>query len=122
MPGISVPEVPADRRHVFYNYVIRFRPEQLWLDVPPRWLRERVQRALIAEGVPDYPNAVAFLDAHCYLFDTDYRNDKRLVDLYAEALSKVLGNLDELGEPDLEAEDRMFAARYPWEVVERSDR
>jgi perosamine synthetase len=157
IPGVSGPAFPTDRHHVYYNYVIRFDPTELGLDVSARWLRERVQRALIAEGVhagqwqrvpvpaqeifqqragygkgcpwrcwnssveyraEDYPSTLEFLDAHCYLFDTNYPNDRGLMDLYAEALSKVLTNIHEVREPDLGAEDRMFAERYPWEIIE----
>ena len=52
MPGVQTPRVPEGREHVFYNYVVGFDPEPLGLDVPPRALREKVQEALKAEGVP----------------------------------------------------------------------
>lgn len=154
IPGVSSPYVPEDCRHVFYNYVIRFVPQELGLDVSARWLRERVQHALIAEGVQagqwqrtsvpaqaifqqrvgygrgcpwrcwnstveyrpeDYPNTVEFLDAHCYLLDVNPPNDRHVMDLYAEALNKVLSNVDQLGEPDKDSEDRLWAERLPWE-------
>ena len=156
IPGVSSPHVPDGHRHVFYNYVVRFDPQQLGLDVSAGWLRERVQHALIAEGVPagqwqrvpvpaqavfqqrvgygrgcpwrcwnstveyrpeDYPRALEFLEAHCYLLDVSYPNDHRLMDLYAEALHKVLSNVDQLAEPDQDSQDRMWAERYPWEAV-----
>jgi perosamine synthetase len=49
--GIKPPVEPSGRDSVFYNYVIEFRPDQLGLDVSPRWLRERAEQALLAEGV-----------------------------------------------------------------------
>ena len=52
MPGVQTPRVPEGREHVFYNYVVGFDPEPLGLDVSPRALREKVQEALKAEGVP----------------------------------------------------------------------
>jgi len=51
MAGIETPFVPDHCDHVFYNYVVGFRPDELGRDVPPRTLRESVQKALAAEGV-----------------------------------------------------------------------
>jgi dTDP-4-amino-4,6-dideoxygalactose transaminase len=50
--GIETPFVPEDCYHVYYNYVVGFNPGQLGLDVSPRTLREKVQEAVRAEGVP----------------------------------------------------------------------
>ena len=44
----------------------------------------------------DYPNATAFIDSHFYLFDVNPPNDLDLMKLYAEALEKVMDNLDQL--------------------------
>jgi perosamine synthetase len=52
IPGVHAPHVPSDRLHVFYNFAIRLEPSELGLDLSPRAFRERVQAALIAEGVP----------------------------------------------------------------------
>jgi len=52
IPGIQTPYVPDECEHVYYNYVVGFDPEALGLDVPPRTLRDKVQEALQAEGVP----------------------------------------------------------------------
>ncbi len=50
LPGVVTPWVPEGREHVYYNYVVGFEPEELGLDVSPRTLREKVQKALKAEG------------------------------------------------------------------------
>jgi dTDP-4-amino-4,6-dideoxygalactose transaminase len=50
--GIQTPYVPDECEHVFYNYVVGVAPGALELDVSPRALREAVQKALDAEGVP----------------------------------------------------------------------
>ena len=50
--GIETPVVPAGREPVYYNYVIGFDPGALGLDVSAQTLREKVQAALRAEGVP----------------------------------------------------------------------
>jgi perosamine synthetase len=137
IPGVRTPYVPDDCYHVFYNYVVGFDPAPLGLDVSARTLREKVQAALQAEGVPcgqwqrrsvpaqtvfqerngygrgcpwrchnspvtynpeDYPVADALLDSHCYVFDVNPPNGKELMDLYAEAFRKVMGNLEQVME------------------------
>ncbi|MGD8238979.1 MAG: DegT/DnrJ/EryC1/StrS family aminotransferase [Armatimonadota bacterium] len=50
--GIETPLVPEHCDHVYYNYVVGFRPDEVGLDVSPRAMREAVQKALAAEGVP----------------------------------------------------------------------
>ena len=52
IPGVETPCVPADCEPVYYNYVVGFDPKALGLDVSARVLREKVQEALAAEGVP----------------------------------------------------------------------
>ena len=49
--GIETPFVPEECEPVYYNYVVGFKPEELGLDVSPRTLREKAQKALGAEGV-----------------------------------------------------------------------
>ena len=53
--GIQVPYVPPHVKHVYNTYVIRLRPEELDIDIPPRKLRDAMQMALNAEGVPFKP-------------------------------------------------------------------
>ncbi|HJN15380.1 MAG TPA: DegT/DnrJ/EryC1/StrS family aminotransferase [Armatimonadota bacterium] len=52
VPGILTPHVPDDRGMRWYTYAVRLAPEQLGLDVPAPEVRERVEKALGAEGVP----------------------------------------------------------------------
>ena len=49
--GVIPPYVPEDRTHVYYLYLIRFSPEELGIEMPPRLFRQKVQEALTAEGV-----------------------------------------------------------------------
>jgi len=50
--GIQTPYVPDGHHHVYYNYVVGVDPQALGVDIPARVLREKVQKALNAEGVP----------------------------------------------------------------------
>ncbi|MCE5239462.1 DegT/DnrJ/EryC1/StrS family aminotransferase [bacterium] len=51
IPGVEPPAEPEGCEHVFYNYPIRFKPEQVGVDMPARQFREKVSAALNAEGV-----------------------------------------------------------------------
>ncbi len=50
--GLETPFVPEKREPVYYNYVVGFNPKELGVDISARTLREKVQEALRAEGVP----------------------------------------------------------------------
>ena len=50
--GIETPITPEGCEPVYYNYVIGFDPTALGLDISARTMREKVQAALRAEGVP----------------------------------------------------------------------
>lgn len=50
-PGIIPPVIPADRTSVYHLYRLRFDPTELGLSISPLAFREKVQRALRAEGV-----------------------------------------------------------------------
>lgn len=50
--GIETPIQPEERESVYYNYVVGFNPEELGLDISPSLLRDKVQEAMKAEGVP----------------------------------------------------------------------
>ncbi len=52
LPGIETPYVPQDRTHSYFFYVIRVKPEKFGLDEPVARIRDGIQRALAAEGVP----------------------------------------------------------------------
>ena len=131
--GIQTPMTPEACEPVYYNYVVGFDPKALGLDISARTLREKVQAALRAEGVPtgqwqrlpvpaqqifqnrigygtgcpwrcnnseveynpeDYPEAVAFIESHCYIFDVNPPNDLELMGYYIEAFRKVMDQLD----------------------------
>jgi dTDP-4-amino-4,6-dideoxygalactose transaminase len=51
VPGVETPVEPAERRTVFYDYVVGLRPDALGLDVEPVRFRDKIQQALQAEGV-----------------------------------------------------------------------
>jgi len=52
IPGVEPPAEPEGYEHVYYNYPIRFQPEQAGVAMPARAFREKVSAALNAEGVP----------------------------------------------------------------------
>lgn len=52
IPGVEPPAEPEGYGHVYYNYAIRFQPEQAGVDMPAAQFREKVSAALNAEGVP----------------------------------------------------------------------
>lgn len=49
--GIETPFIPEECEPVYYNYVVGFKPDELGLDISAKTLREKVQKALAAEGV-----------------------------------------------------------------------
>jgi perosamine synthetase len=51
--GIALPEVPANRTHVYFFYPILLRPEELGIDdIPIAAFRDAAARAISAEGLP----------------------------------------------------------------------
>jgi perosamine synthetase len=51
LPGLTPPYVPADRTSVYYKYRVMIDPGALGVDRPAAELRDRLIRALRAEGV-----------------------------------------------------------------------
>jgi len=51
VPGIQPPFEPEHVDHSYYNYVVTLHPDELGLDVPVTQFREKVSRALRAEGM-----------------------------------------------------------------------
>jgi len=49
--GVTPPHAPEDRTHVYHKYRVRLEPIELGFDGPATELRDRVLRALQAEGV-----------------------------------------------------------------------
>jgi dTDP-4-amino-4,6-dideoxygalactose transaminase len=47
-PSVLIPEVPLNQVHAFYRLNFRINPDRLNLG----WNRDRILRALIAEGIP----------------------------------------------------------------------
>jgi dTDP-4-amino-4,6-dideoxygalactose transaminase len=51
IPGVQPPAEPEGYEHVFYNYPIRFKPEEAGVDMPAAQFRGKLEAALNAEGV-----------------------------------------------------------------------
>ncbi len=51
IPGIIPPHCPADRRHVYFMYNVRFDPAAAGVEAEPRLFRIAVEKALYREGV-----------------------------------------------------------------------
>ena len=52
-PSVHIAPLPANHQHAFYRFSFRLEPARLRGD----WNRDRVVRALIAEGIPAMPGA-----------------------------------------------------------------
>jgi perosamine synthetase len=51
IPGVIPPYRPADTKHVYFMYNVRFDPSAAGLDCPPRRFRIAVEKALYKEGL-----------------------------------------------------------------------
>jgi len=51
LPGVILPQVPADRTHVYHMYRVRFDPKALGVEASPSEFRAKVVAALACEGV-----------------------------------------------------------------------
>lgn len=51
IPGLKGPVTPPGREPVYFSYIVRFRPEELGLDLPVPVFKAAVQKALAAEGI-----------------------------------------------------------------------
>ena len=49
--GLIPPYVPEGRTHIYHKYRVRLSPEELGLNIEPGIFRDRIQQALLAEGV-----------------------------------------------------------------------
>jgi dTDP-4-amino-4,6-dideoxygalactose transaminase len=54
IPGVRPPHQPADRESAWYSYRVWLDPDAIGYSGPRRELRDRVLRALVAEGVPAF--------------------------------------------------------------------
>lgn len=50
--GIEPPMVPTESKHVYWMYVFKVKPERIGIKLHPAEFRNKVQKALRAEGVP----------------------------------------------------------------------
>jgi dTDP-4-amino-4,6-dideoxygalactose transaminase len=154
--GLQTPFIPPNATSVYYNYVVGVDPAALGLAIEPRTLRDRIQNALRAEGVPvglwqrlsvpaqdifqnktgygngcpwtckagreitydpdDYPVTNEFLDRYFYVFDVHPPNDTELMELYLAAFRKVMAEVDQLPDPDQDADDKWLATRREMRV------
>ncbi len=63
IPGLTPPVTPADRTHVYHMVPVRIDPKPLGVDLPARQFREKVEKALQAEGVKCHQWVDAILPA-----------------------------------------------------------
>ncbi len=157
IPGLQTPYVPPESESTYYNYVVGVDPSDLDLEVSPSVLRDRIQNALRAEGVPvglwqrlpvpgqdifqskvgygrgcpwtckagreitysseDYPVTLEFLDSHFYVFDVHPPNGSELMGLFASAFHKVMGEVDQLPDPDADADLKWLTTRREMRVL-----
>jgi dTDP-4-amino-4,6-dideoxygalactose transaminase len=125
LPGVTPPEVPADRVPAFHKYRVQLDASKLGVDAPPAKVRDAMVRALRAEGcevvlwqtqpVPGqtlfrrmgnpaydlerYPVTRAILDRSLVLFSQTYPiapQPRALVEAYAEAFARVWTRLPEV--------------------------
>ena len=125
LPGVTPPEVPADRVPAFHKYRVQLDASKMGVDAPPAKVRDAMLRALRAEGcevvlwqtqpVPGqtlfrrmgnpaydlerYPVTRAILDRSLVLFSQTYPiapQPRALVEAYAEAFARVWTRLPEV--------------------------
>ena len=125
LPGVTPPEVPADRVPAFHKYRVQLDASKVGVDAPPAKVRDAMLRALRAEGcevvlwqtqpvpgqtlfrrmgnpaydVERYPVTRAILDRSLVLFSQTYPiapQPKALVEAYAEAFARVWTRLPEV--------------------------
>ena len=124
-PGLRAPHVPDDRSCFFYRYRIVLDPHELGFAGPPRELRDRMLFALQREGVAAslwqlaplpaqpvfrdrrhpswdpaaHPVTTRLLDSSIVIGTADhplFNQPESLMHRYADALEKVMGDLETL--------------------------
>jgi dTDP-4-amino-4,6-dideoxygalactose transaminase len=125
LPGVTPPEVPADRVPAFHKYRVQLDATKLGVDAPPATVRDAMLRALRAEGcevvlwqtkaVPGqtlfqkmgapaydlarYPVTRDILDRSLVLFSQTYPlapQPRPVVEAYAETFARVWTRLPEV--------------------------
>jgi dTDP-4-amino-4,6-dideoxygalactose transaminase len=125
LPGVTPPEVPADRVPAFHKYRVQLDATKIGVDAPPATVRDAMLQALRAEGceavlwqtqpVPGqtlfrrmgtpshdlarFPVTRAILDRSLVLFSQTYPlapQPRPVVEAYAEAFSRVWTRLPEV--------------------------
>src|SRR2546428_183587 len=126
LPGVTPPRCPADRTHVYHKYRVRLDARALGLRIDPSVLRDRVMAALRAEGVEvmlwldrpvpempvfqgrtshrtgEHPATTALLADSFVVGSQSYPlfpQPRVLMEQYADAFEKVLGQLMEIFGP-----------------------
>ena len=99
--GIKTPFIPEACEPVYYNYVIGFDPAALGLDISARTLREKVQAALRAEGVPTgqwqrlpVPSQEIFQNRIGYGTGCPWRCNQSTVEYKTEDYPRAVGFID----------------------------
>jgi dTDP-4-amino-4,6-dideoxygalactose transaminase len=125
LPGVTPPEVPADRVPAFHKYRVQLDATKLGVDAPPAQVRDAMLRALRAEGcevvlwqtqpvpgqtlfrrmgnpaydVERYPVTRDVLARSLVLFSQTYPiapQPRAVVEAYAEAFARVWARLPEV--------------------------
>ncbi len=65
----------------------------------------------------DYPVALEFLARHTYVFDVHPPNGLDTMEVYAQAIEKVIDQAAQLRPVDVGLNDRYLADRNPWEAI-----
>jgi perosamine synthetase len=132
IPGIVPPVCPADCKHVYWFYAVRFDPHAAGVDVDPRRFRIAVEKALFKEGVlvgqwqtmpvpaqdvfqsmigigRRYPWAINEAQGVTYKYDpSDYPVAKMLCDTYTNVHSIHPPNGAELNQKIVAAFQKVF--------------
>ena len=74
LPGLRVPEIPAEIRHAWYKCYIFINPEKL----KPDWNRDRIMNEIVARGVPCFSGSCSEVYLEKAFDHTGWRPENRL--------------------------------------------
>ena len=74
LPGLRVPEIPADIEHGWYKCYVFVEPQQL----KSEWDRDRIMNAIVAAGVPCFSGSCSEVYLEKAFDGTDFRPEKPL--------------------------------------------